>query len=103
MRGSALHVNNKQYFVYIVADSRPTLYVGVTNNLLRRVYEHRQGLVEGFTKQYCLHKLIYYEIFNDVSHAIEREKQIKHWNRSWKLNLIKKLNPTFSDLYDTLI
>jgi len=64
---------------------RPTLYIGVTNNLIRRVYEHKQGLADGFTKKYERKKLLNYEIFQDINQAFEREKQLKHWNRSWKL------------------
>jgi len=75
-----------------------TLYVGMTNNLQRRIYEHKHGLVEGFTKKYNVHKLVYYEEVSDVNVAIEREKQIKKWNREWKVNLIKSKNPVWRDL-----
>lgn len=91
------------YFVYIMANNRPTFYVGVTNNLGRRVVEHRYSLVEGFTKKYHLTKLVYYEIFLDINSAILREKQLKHWNRIWKLRLIQSKNPMLKDLYDNLI
>lgn len=93
----------KTYFVYIIGNSRPTLYIGVTNNLVRRVYEHKNNLTDGFTKKYKLHKLLYFENFNNIKDAIAREKQLKHWNREWKLELIKILNPTFKDLYLSLI
>jgi len=76
-----------------------TLYIGITNNLIKRVYEHRNNLVEGFTKRYGVHKLIYYEIYSDIYDAIEREKRMKKWNRGWKINLIKKSNPNWEDLY----
>lgn len=96
-------MNNKTYFVYIMGNERPTLYIGVTNDLLRRVSEHKEGLVDGFTKKYGLKKLLYYEQGSDILYAIEREKNLKKWKRNWKLELIKKLNPTFKDLFDELI
>lgn len=92
-----------QYYVYILGNQRPTLYIRVTNNLARRVYEHKQGLVEGFSKKYFLKRLLYFEIFNDINNALEREKQLKHWNREWKLNLIKINNPSLIDLYEKII
>ena len=94
---------DKDYFVYILGNERPTLYVGVTNDLSRRVYEHKEGIVEGFAKRYGLNRLLYYEQCSSVISAIEREKQLKHWNREWKLRLIKKKNPMFEDLYYTLV
>lgn len=93
----------RHYYVYIMANNRPTLYIGVTNNLVRRIFEHKHKMVEGFTKQYNLTKLVYYEAYTDITIAIEREKQLKHWNRTWKLRLICSLNPTLRDLYDSLI
>jgi len=90
----------RQYFVYMLASKKNgTLYIGITNNLIKRVYEHRNNLVEGFTKRYGVHKLIYYEIYSDIYDAIEREKRMKKWNRGWKINLIKKSNPNWEDLY----
>ncbi len=86
-----------------MGNSRPTLYIGVTNNLIRRVHEHKNNLVEGFTKKYKLHKLLYFESLEDIKNALEREKQLKHWNREWKLELIHKTNPHFVDLYPTLV
>ena len=86
-----------------MGNDRPTLYIGVTNNLIRRVYEHKHGLVEGFTKKYGLEKLLYFEVFDQIADAILREKQLKHWNREWKLNLIKVKNPTMKDLYSEII
>ena len=93
----------KDYYVYIMGNDRPTLYIGVTNNLIRRVYEHKHGLIEGFTKKYNLKKLLYFEVFNQVKDALAREKQLKHWKRNWKLNLIKAKNPTMKDLYSEII
>ena len=80
-----------------------TLYIGVTNNLVKRVWEHKQDLVEGFTKKYQVHTLAYYEIADSIESAITREKQIKKWNRKWKLELIEKNNPNWKDLYQDLI
>ena len=91
------------YYVYVLTNQgNKTLYVGVTNDLIKRIYEHKQKFVDGFTKKYCTDKLVYYEITNDVMSAIEREKQLKKWNRSWKLRLIKKMNPDWTDLYRSL-
>lgn len=87
------------YFVYMIASKRNgTLYVGVTNNLARRVGEHREKQVPGFTKRYGVDILVWYEDFNDVNDAITREKQIKGWNRAWKLRLIEKNNSGWNDL-----
>ena len=87
------------YYVYILASRRNgTLYIGVTNNLERRVSEHQQGLVEGFTKKYRVHHLVYYETTSDIEAALQREKQLKKWNRKWKLELIEKENPEWKDL-----
>ena len=85
--------------VYILASKRNgTLYVGVTSNLAKRVWEHREQLVEGFTRKYGVHELVCYEIHDDMISAITREKQIKKWNRAWKLKLIEKVNPNWRDL-----
>ena len=73
------------------------------NNLIRRIYEHKQDLIVGFTKKYNIKNLVYYELYSDIKNAIEREKQLKHWNRAWKIELIKKSNPTFKDLYTEII
>ncbi len=90
---------NKHYYVYIMTNKRNTvLYTGVTNNLERRVYEHKNKLVEGFTEKYNVDKLVYYETSNDSIRAIEREKKLKKWRREWKENLIKKGNPNWADL-----
>jgi putative endonuclease len=92
------------YFVYVLASRKNgTLYVGVTNDLIRRVYEHRNDLVEGFTKRYGVHLLVYHESTSDVAAAIQREKQIKKWNRAWKIELIEQLNPEWRDLYNELV
>ncbi len=93
----------KKGYVYIMANSRPTLYTGVTSNLIRRVYEHRNNKHGGFTAKYKLHKLVYFEIVDDINWAIIREKQIKDMNRSDKLLMIRKMNPTFKDLYRKIL
>ncbi|MEK7208219.1 MAG: GIY-YIG nuclease family protein [Patescibacteria group bacterium] len=91
------------YCVYILASKRNgTLYIGVTSNLPKRVYEHKTGAVEGFTKRYRIHVLVWYECTEDAAAAITREKQLKAWKREWKLVLIEKENPTWKDLYAEL-
>lgn len=92
----------KTYYVYIVGNRRPTLYIGVTNNLLRRLDERRRGAIQGFTKKYGLTRLLYYEECSDVRSAIEREKRLKKWRRSWKMNLIRQMNPRLDDLWEKL-
>jgi len=87
-----------QYYVYIITNKSGTLYTGVTSNLKRRIFEHKNKLIEGFTKKYCIDQLIYYEMTSDVRSAIEREKQIKRWSRGKKVNLIESLNPNWRDL-----
>ncbi|MBI4989400.1 MAG: GIY-YIG nuclease family protein [Rhodocyclales bacterium] len=90
--------------VYILASKRNgTLYIGVTSDLLKRVWEHKNNLVEGFTKKYAVHRLVYYEMLEDMESAIQREKQLKKWNRDWKIDLIEKDNPEWTDLHDSLI
>ncbi|MEK7165519.1 MAG: GIY-YIG nuclease family protein [Patescibacteria group bacterium] len=91
------------YYVYILINYSQTFYIGVINNLIRRIYEHKQDLIVGFTKKYNIKNLVYYELYSDIKNAIEREKQLKHWNRAWKIELIKKSNPTFKDLYTEII
>jgi len=92
------------YSVYILASKRNgTLYIGVTANLIKRVYEHKNHLVDGFTKKYNVHNLVYHETTEDISSAIRREKQIKKWKRKWKIELIEKKNPNWRDLYFDLI
>ena len=90
-------------YVYILTNQyNNTLYIGVTNNLIRRIYEHKNNMVEGFSKKYKLHKLVYYEQIEDITTTISREKQLKRWHRDWKENLIKEKNPTWKDLYNDL-
>jgi putative endonuclease len=91
-------------YVYILTN-RPngTLYVGVTNDLVRRTYEHREGAVEGFTKRYGLKRLVWFEQYDDIHTAIQREKTMKHWPRAWKARLINAKNPDWNDLYDALL
>jgi len=92
-------VMNKNYYFYIITNYEETvLYTGFTNDLERRIYEHKNKLLKGFSQRYNLNKLVYYEIFNDVNEAIYREKQIKNWRRQWKMDLIKELNPELKDL-----
>lgn len=87
------------YYVYILTNDRDKLlYIGVTNDLQRRVYEHKNGLFEGFTKDYGIHKLVYYEMCHDVKDAIKREKQLKNWRREKKIALIERMNPNWKDL-----
>lgn len=92
-----------QSYVYILAsDQNGTLYIGVTSHLIKRVYEHRNNLVKGFTKKYQVHKLVYYEVSEDIESAFEREKQLKRWKRQWKIEVIEKVNPYWEDLYEKL-
>jgi len=86
------------YFVYIVASKSRVLYIGVTNSIDRRVWEHKNNLIEGFSRQYRCHRLVYYESFDDVKKAIDREKQLKRWSRAKKVWLIERMNPTWEDL-----
>jgi putative endonuclease len=91
----------KQYYVYILSSGfNGTLYIGVTSDLAGRVYEHKNNLAEGFTKQYQVHDLAYYECADNPEAAIAREKQLKKWNRLWKLDLINRSNPSWKDLYN---
>ncbi len=88
------------YYVYFLASRRNgTLYIGVTNNLLRRVFEHKKKIIKGFTSKYCVDKLVYFEQTDSIHSAIAREKQLKKYNRSWKLKMIEKFNPNWNDLY----
>jgi putative endonuclease len=88
----------KNYYVYIMTNNSKTLYIGVTDDLMRRVYEHTNKLIEDFTKKYNLTKLVYFETFNRVEDAIRREKQLKNWHRQWKINLIESINKEWKDL-----
>jgi putative endonuclease len=93
----------REYYIYILASKRNgTLYIGVTNDLKRRVYEHKEKIISGFTAKYNVDKLVYYEAFGDVGEAIYREKQLKKWNRNWKIELIEDFNACWSDLYDNI-
>ncbi|KKP58699.1 MAG: excinuclease ABC subunit C [Candidatus Gottesmanbacteria bacterium GW2011_GWA1_34_13] len=87
------------YYVYIITNKlRTVFYIGITNNLDRRIYEHKHDSIEGFSKQYKLHNLVYFEEYPSVTDAITREKQLKGWHREWKINLIKTINPSLKDL-----
>ena len=92
------HSTPRSYFVYIMSSARGVLYIGVTNDLHRRLAEHQQGLVEGFTSRYKVHRLVFFEETRDIRSALEREKQIKSWRREKKLALIREANPKFEDL-----
>ena len=92
------------FYVYILASRRNgTLYIGMTNDLLRRMMEHRDGLIAGFTKRYKVNRLVYFEMFTFVDLAIQRERTLKHWVRDWKINLIERDNPHWQDLYSALL
>ena len=91
------------YAVYILTNyNNTTFYIGVTSNLPKRIWEHKNKVVEGFTQKYNLDKLVYYEITDSIISAIKREKQLKNWHRDWKINLIKETNPEFKDLYEQI-
>jgi putative endonuclease len=95
---------NKQPAVYILASKRNgTLYIGVTSDLVKRIWEHRDNTVEGFTRRYGIHRLVWYEPHPSMESAILREKRMKEWKRSWKLELIENANPHWRDLYDTIV
>ncbi|MDD5180874.1 MAG: GIY-YIG nuclease family protein [Gallionellaceae bacterium] len=94
---------DKQPAVYILASGyNGTLYIGVTSNLIQRIWQHKNDLVEGFTEKYGVHSLVYYEVHEQMLAAIEREKQLKKWNRQWKIDLIEKMNPAWKDLWEEL-
>jgi putative endonuclease len=94
----------KQPAVYILASKRNgTIYIGVTGNLQQRAWEHKNDLVESFTKKYGVHRLVYYELHEDMMSAIRREKQMKKWNRAWKLELVETQNPEWEDLWEGII
>ena len=97
-------MTTKQPAVYILASQRNgTLYIGVTSDLVQRVWQHRNGLVEGFTKKYGVHRLVYYELHADMTEAIQREKRLKKWNRAWKIELIERENPEWLDLWPMIL
>jgi putative endonuclease len=97
-------MDEKLYYVYILASKKQgTLYVGVTGNLIKRIYTHKENINDGFTKKYQIHNLVYYEMHEEIIAAISREKEIKRWSRQTKINLIESNNPTWDDLYLDLI
>jgi putative endonuclease len=96
--------SDRQPAVYVLASKRNgTLYIGVTSDLRKRVWEHRSDVVDGFTKRYGIHRLVYYELYADMESAIRREKQMKKWNRAWKLELIEQHNPIWQDLWERIL
>ncbi len=93
----------KNFYVYILSSKRNgTLYIGVTANLAKRIFEHKNNLVDGFTNKYHVHNLVWYELHESAESAITREKQIKKWKRDWKLKLIEQVNPEWNDLYESI-
>jgi putative endonuclease len=91
-------------YIYIMANKyHDTIYVGVTSNIIKRIYEHKNDLVKGFTKKYQIHNLVHYEEFETIMDAINREKQLKSWRRDWKIELIEKNNPQWRDLYEQIV
>lgn len=99
-----MSISSVHFFVYILMNhKRNVVYIGITRNLIKRVWEHKNDLISGFTKTYRVHDLIYYEVFADPTAAIAREKQLKKWTRKKKNALIAKMNPTLKDLYPTLV
>ena len=94
----------KSYFVYILTNfEETTFYIGVTSNLQKRIWEHKNKIVEGFTKKYNVDRLVYYEQTEEVETALNREKQLKRWHRQWKINLIKEFNPKMKDLFESIV
>ena len=97
-------MQKNESYVYIMASKKyGTLYIGITSDIVWRIYEHKEKRVEGFTKKYNIDKLVYFETYTDINEAIFREKQIKKWRRDWKINLIEQNNPYWQDLYHELI
>jgi len=95
---------DKQPAVYILASKRNgTLYIGMTSDLVKRIWQHKNNMVEGFTKRYGVHQLIWYELHENMKSAIEREKRMKGWKRKWKLELIESMNASWQDLYNTIV
>lgn len=94
----------KSYYVYIITNkTNNVFYIGVTSDIVKRIYQHKNNFVEGFSNRYNVHKLVYFETTEDIESAIKREKQLKNWHRNWKINLIKEKNPDFIDLYDSIV
>ena len=95
---------SKTYHVYILASAKNgTLYIGVTNDLAHRVWQHREGMIPGFTKRYNVKMLVHFEEFGEIGYAIDRETRLKKWKRRWRLELIEKTNPDWNDLYETIL
>lgn len=95
---------NKQYYIYIMSNKKNgTLYIGVTSDIIKRVWEHKNNVIQGFTSKYGLHNLVYYEVYDDIENAIKREKRLKLWLRQWKIDLIEGMNPDWNDLYDQIL
>ena len=93
-----------QYYTYILTNfNNSVFYIGVTSDLVKRIYEHKHKLLDGFTKKYNICKLVYFEIYNDINEAIRREKQLKNWHHDWKINLITENNSEFKDLYENIL
>lgn len=93
----------KHFYVYILAKARnSTFYVGMTSGLVKRIWQHKEELAEGFTKKYGVKTLVYYEVFADAENAIKREKRLKKWNREWKMRVIEKMNPDWQDLFEVI-
>ncbi len=94
----------KQGYVYIMANKpQGTIYIGVTSDIIKRVYEHKNDFIDGFSRKYALKNLVYYEVFDEIAEAIKREKQLKEWQRKWKIELIEKQNLKWEDLYETIL
>jgi putative endonuclease len=94
----------KEYYVYLLSSQKNgTLYTGLTSNLVKRVYEHKSKVADGFTAKYNVTNLVYFEVYIDINFAMNRESQLKRWRRRWKLALIEKENPTWRDLYEEII
>lgn len=94
---------DKQSYVYMMASGlNGTLYIGVTSNLVKRVWQHRESVVKGFTERYAVHRLVWYEVHSEITAAITREKQLKAWKRGWKIRLLQENNPHWRDLYDDI-
>ena len=94
----------KNYYIYLLANKKNgTLYTGSTSDLVKRIWEHKNKVIKGFTEKYDVTQLVYYEVCNDVNEAIKRENQIKRWRRQWKMQLIEKTNPDWRDLYDEVL
>jgi putative endonuclease len=103
-RYPAILIMIKQPAVYILANERNgTFYIGVTSDLVKRIWDHKNNLVKGFTKRYNVHNIVWYELHENMNSAIEREKQMKEWKREWKIRLIEESNPNWNDLYDSII